>query len=121
MSLVGNTKPRRLLRLTIFSIVTARFSIVVFCGAGWATSSLRSDADKNFLLNGAPMRSLAELDDLGRRDAAGYFEYSNRAGNIDEIARQRRAARIDHQRIAVAHDTFAMAVALHDAGHRTAA
>src|SRR6202050_4173912 len=117
MSLVGNTKPRRLLRLTIFSIVTARFSIE----ATWATSSLRSDADKNFLLNGAPMRSLAELDDLGRRDAAGYFEYSNRAGNIDEIARQRRAARIDHQRIAVAHDTFAMAVALHDAGHRTAA
>src|SRR5437899_3103295 len=103
MSLVGNTMPLRLQRLTSFSIVTAFLRAVIGC---WS--------DKKDLLIPDDWL-LAELNDFrGHYRAARDFENRDRARNIDQIARQGRTAGIHHQGCAVPNYAFDMAVALHD-------
>src|ERR1700732_5377171 len=120
MSLVGKTRPRRLHRLTSFSIVTAR--------AGAACDAVAFSTDKEI----PPRNSVATAADGGSypltepnnfgRDAAAYCDFENRYGarNIDQVTRQRRAARIYHQRRSKARDAFEMAMPHHQHVHDSA-
>src|SRR5216683_4127365 len=122
MSLVGNTRPRRLHRLTSFSIVTA-FARSVTASAAFSADKQHPPAVSIFI-NAHYSTFAARLfkrDYLGGNAAARFdFENRNRARDVDQIVRQRRAARIYHQRLAKTHDAFEMAVSHHEYVHRTA-
>src|SRR5713101_1843425 len=122
MSLVGNTSPRRLHRLTSFSIVTA-FARSVTASAAFSADKQHPPAVSIFV-NAHYSSFAARLfkpDYLGG-DAAVRLDFEDRdcAWDVDQIVRQRRAARIYHQRLAKTHDAFEMAMSHHEHIHRTA-
>src|ERR1700730_121474 len=129
MALVGNPRPRRLHRLTSFSIVT-EFARSVTASAAFSADKQHPPAVSIFvnahyssfaagLFN---LRSaLLKRDYLdGNAAACLDFENRNRARDVDQIVRQRRAARIYHQRLAKTHDAFEMAMSHHEHIHPTA-
>src|SRR5712692_8599424 len=121
MSLVGNTRPRRLHRLTSFSIVTA-FARSVTASAAFSADKQHPPAVSIFV--NAHYSSFAawlcKRDYLGGNAAARLdFENRHRARDVDQIARQRRAARIYLQRLTETHNAFEMAVPHHEHVHRT--
>src|SRR5712692_743139 len=101
MSLVGNTRPRRLHRLTSFSIVTA-FARLVTASAAFSADKEHSPAVSIFV-NGHYSSFAARLfkpDYLGGNPTVRLdFEYRDRARDVDQVVRQGRAARIYHQRL----------------------
>src|SRR5216683_3161816 len=105
MSLVGNTSPRRLHRLTSFSIVTA-FARSVAGSAAFSADKQHPPAVSIFVNGQSAIQAsqrgyscfaarLFKRDYLGGNPAARFdFENRNRARDVDQIVRQRRAARI---------------------------
>src|SRR5579863_5703997 len=103
MSLVGNTKPRRLHRLTSFSIGTA-FARSVTGSAAFSVDKQHPPAVSIFVNAHAAIQSsqpsrLSSAARLFKRDYLGGdaavrldFENRDRARDVDQIVRQRRAA-----------------------------